>query len=60
MATPHRCPVCEGRGVVAIGFYVGYGAFSTAADPEKCRSCWGSGIVWEHGPKPEGGDDGES
>ena len=42
---PHRCPVCEGRGHVPAGFYVGKGS-ATSANPEGCRSCNGTGILW--------------
>ncbi len=47
--TPFICPVCNGKGLVPNGFYraVGSNTWSaTSIDPEKCRSCWGSGIVW--------------
>jgi hypothetical protein len=43
-ATPHRCPVCEGRGFVPAGFYSG--SQSTSANPELCRSCATTGIIW--------------
>ncbi len=41
--TPHRCPVCDGRGSMPASFY----ALTTSADPrmESCRSC-DKGIVW--------------
>jgi len=35
------CPVCEGRGEVAAGFYMD----STTSAPEKCKSCWGCGYI---------------
>lgn len=49
MMTPHRCPVCNGTGLVPNGFYavIGvdtYSDISTAGIT--CRSCNGSGIVW--------------
>ncbi len=47
--TPHRCPVCNGNGIVPNGFYdqtTGYWGSSSLA-PEKCRTCDGTGIVWE-------------
>lgn len=46
--TPHRCPVCDGRGNVPYGFYSGQPVGSTTAAPlpEPCRSCAGSGLVW--------------
>jgi hypothetical protein len=50
--TPHRCPVCHGNGQVAKGFYgqtAGqWTTNSVGADP--CRSCAGTGVVWE--PEP--------
>lgn len=45
---PHRCPVCNGNGIVPNGFYMqtsGYWSTSNIT-PEKCRSCGGTGIVW--------------
>ena len=39
--TPHRCPVCEGRGAVQGGFY-GDQALLT----QKCRACDGKMILW--------------
>lgn len=49
-ATPHQCPVCLGVGQVANGFYarVGTQTWSAASlEPERCRSCDGSGVVWQ-------------
>ena len=45
---PHRCPVCNGNGLVPNGFYTQTsGHWSTSSiTPEKCRSCNGTGIVW--------------
>ena len=40
--TPHACPVCQGRGSVPPGFY---GLFE--ADRVCCKSCQGTGVVWE-------------
>lgn len=46
--TPHTCPICGGNGIVPNGFYSSlnetYTVISTA--PEKCKSCNGTGIVW--------------
>jgi len=44
---PYRCPVCDGRGIIPIGFYTGMseGAVSNMT-PEDCRSCEGIGVVW--------------
>ena len=45
--TPHRCPVCDGRGSVPRGFYMTYlTGSSTSAMPEVCRSCAGLGVLW--------------
>ena len=45
---PHRCPVCNGNGLVPNGFYMQTsGHLSTSSiTPETCRSCGGTGIVW--------------
>jgi hypothetical protein len=51
---PHKCPICNGRGVVPSGFYSGtdyideYGNLLwTSSDAvEKCRACDGTGIIW--------------
>lgn len=46
---PHRCPVCDGRGLVPVGFYLmvgGMGGGTTSTGPETCRSCTGNGIIW--------------
>lgn len=52
MAIPHKCPVCEGRGMVGDAFY---GGRETSSCDVPCRSCDGSGIIWELSPTP-GGD----
>jgi DnaJ-class molecular chaperone len=43
-----RCPVCHGKGIVPNGFYSSTEKQwnTTSASPEQCRSCSGSGIVW--------------
>lgn len=45
---PFTCPVCLGNGLVAIGFYnqVGGAWVTSGIQPETCRSCKGSGVVW--------------
>jgi hypothetical protein len=44
---PYRCPVCEGRGRVPVGFYTPHFVGSTSSiSPEICRTCSGKGIVW--------------
>jgi len=45
MKTPHRCPVCNGRGLVPNGFYSAFQATSSTS-PEQCKSCYGSGVLW--------------
>jgi len=49
MRTPHKCPICNGRGIVSNGFYSATEECwsTTSADPEKCRSCSGQGVVWD-------------
>ena len=42
---PHVCPVCCGRQYAPMGFYDGN--ISTALNTELCRTCGGTGIVWE-------------
>ena len=42
---PHRCPVCEGRGMMPHGFY-DRRTVSSSMEPDPCHSCQGSGIVW--------------
>jgi hypothetical protein len=46
--TPHKCPICEGKGVVPCGFY-GTSSSSRLTTEElidECRTCKGKGIVW--------------
>lgn len=47
---PYSCPVCGGRGTVPWYFYAttasGSCSCSSAAD-EQCRTCKGSGVVWD-------------
>lgn len=45
--TPHRCPICNGSGIVSPGFYNSTSGFSTSnASSEPCRQCCGTGIIW--------------
>jgi hypothetical protein len=37
---PHKCPVCEGKGVVPAGFY------TDDVANQKCRPCGGKGVIW--------------
>lgn len=50
MTQPYRCPVCNGNGKVPNGFYNQTSVYwsSTSTAPEICRSCNGSGIVWDY------------
>lgn len=45
---PHKCPVCNGTGLVHNGFYnsIVQGQVTTDATPETCKTCNGQGIVW--------------
>ena len=43
---PYCCPVCEGRGFVPCGFYVGLRTGGTDTVPAPCRSCTGTGVIW--------------
>lgn len=48
MSTPHKCPVCEGKGIVPNGFYLSLNTdyMSSNAAAEQCRACTGTGIVY--------------
>jgi hypothetical protein len=41
--TPHKCPVCGGRGRVDRSFY---GDTMNASKYLVCQSCHGTGVVW--------------
>lgn len=43
--SPHRCPVCDGRGQVFNGFYPQTDNIVTIG-PDLCRTCSGLGLVW--------------
>lgn len=47
---PHRCPVCEGHGIVENGFYhrivTQQEWSSSSVTPEQCRACAGGGIIF--------------
>jgi hypothetical protein len=49
--TPHVCPICKGKRTVPGGFYrmTLEGLWTSYNDEpdEICRTCQGSGIVWE-------------
>jgi len=42
--TPHRCPVCDGRGTVPFNFYSG-STLASNTSPVECRSCAGKGYL---------------
>lgn len=57
MATPHKCPVCSGSGVVLHEGAGGVGpiGFSTTAGLQytsNCRACGGRGILWDSEAPP--------
>jgi hypothetical protein len=46
----YKCPVCEGRGIVKCGFYsvpFGFPISTNNVSQEICRSCSGSGLVYD-------------
>jgi len=46
--TPHCCPVCNGRGTVPAGFYSQGDYYSSVTyGMNQCRTCSGSGVLWE-------------
>lgn len=46
MSELHKCPVCDGSGIVPGGFYISTGGFSITGDSqEACRSCNGKGYI---------------
>lgn len=45
------CPICLGKGVVSPGFYeTGAYSLTTGWIDEKCRSCNGSGVLYDPVP----------
>ena len=48
MTTPHRCPICQGQGTVPPGFYEELNTgTSISSNRPICRTCGGSGLLWE-------------
>ena len=45
---PHRCPICEGAGVLSRppGVPVGQDFTSTSSGPWPCGACGGTGVLW--------------
>jgi hypothetical protein len=47
MKTPHKCPICLGRGTVPKGFYSSTGdSWFSDGLFEPCKQCVGTGIIW--------------
>ena len=47
--TPHKCPICEGHGMVTGVFFhvaAGTGCWSKATVSDTCRPCGGTGIIY--------------
>jgi len=47
--TPHRCPVCDGHGIVPGGYYNVTKEvlhWTTTNASESCRACAGSGVIY--------------
>jgi len=53
--TPHKCPVCDGTGLVSRPPWVAGDQLEwsdTSTSPHPCRACGGSGVLWEPSPPP--------
>ena len=51
--TPHKCPVCDGTGLVSRPPYIAGDVpvwVDNCTAPYPCRACLGTGLVWD---KPE-------
>ena len=46
MQRPFKCPVCNGKGFVAAGFYSAATDCYPVLTNETCPTCHGQGIVW--------------
>ena len=45
--TPYKCPVCDGRGIVPVGFYISTSdSWTSTGTSEPCRQCGGVGIIY--------------
>lgn len=47
--TPHKCPVCNGQGLVSRPPWMAgdvYEWSSSDCAPHPCKACNGTGIVW--------------
>ena len=44
---PHKCPVCNGKGLLPCGFY-NLSSKGILSDEliEQCKTCKGEGIIW--------------
>lgn len=48
-AIPHKCPCCDGSGLVSRPPYVAGDQVewvSTSCGPWRCKSCNGTGVLW--------------
>lgn len=46
---PHKCPICEGHGIVSAGFFIRPPEvieYASTHTTEECRVCNGTGIIW--------------
>lgn len=43
---PHKCPICDGKGIVSAGFYFPSRTGLSDKTSETCIQCSGSGIIW--------------
>lgn len=44
---PHKCPVCDGSGIITTCRVVGgYSGIITSNSENKCNACEGKGIIW--------------
>lgn len=50
--SPHKCPICEGRQILPHGFYSHGINSTTAINYETCRTCGGTGILWDNSSNP--------
>ena len=45
-AKPHKCPICNGKGIVLNIFYSLVPMTIEHKESVKCKTCKGEGIVW--------------
>lgn len=48
MATPHKCPICEGQGLVSRPPWLAGDQHTWTGDSAgyQCHACNGTGVVW--------------